>query len=116
MMQIQRNVLLKNDKIMISRQVASIDFFKAKSLQYFRIRFCVCVTVYLPGFIKVCYCILVPAKWLAFALYITNLLIRCGRLQCMLTLEPFIPLREVLHSMVLNFNRANYPRFVTSPG
>ena len=34
----------------------------------------------------------------------------------MLTLEPFIPLREVLHSMDLNINRANYPRFVTSPG
>ena len=34
----------------------------------------------------------------------------------MFTLKPFIPLREVLHSMDLNFNRANYPRFVTSPG
>ena len=45
-MQIQRNVLRKNDKIMISRRVASIDFFKAKGLQYFWIRFC-CVSLFI---------------------------------------------------------------------
>ena len=70
----------------------------------------------LPVLIKACYCMLEPAKYFAFALYIINLLIRCDRLQCMFTLEPFIPLSEVLHSIDLNFNRSNYPRFVTSPG